>query len=184
MSFEDIRLVAKETTALSPWATLTTRTIEAPWHTTPQEFHSLRPHDYVTVLAVTTDGRIPLVRQYRPTLELVTTELPGGLLDSGSDPLATATRELEEETGYAAPAPLQFLGDLSPDTGRLENRIWCYFAADVEIPDGSPWHPEPDVERVLFKKEELRRAILDGQFDHALHIAVIGMAMMRGFFQW
>jgi ADP-ribose pyrophosphatase len=43
-----------------------------------------------------------LERQYRYPNDRVFIELPAGKIDAGEDPLASAKRELEEETGYTA----------------------------------------------------------------------------------
>lgn len=58
-----------------------TRTLVMPGKAQAEDYHSLRQTDYVSVLAVTDDGRVPLVRQYRPALEKFTLELSGGLRD-------------------------------------------------------------------------------------------------------
>ena len=55
--------------------------------------------DGVCVLAVMEDGTVPLVRQYRQAIDLILLELPAGVRDPGEEPLATARRELSEETG-------------------------------------------------------------------------------------
>ncbi|MCF0130229.1 MAG: NUDIX hydrolase [Pseudobutyrivibrio sp.] len=53
------------------------------------------------VVAVMDDGKIILVRQYRPAIERETLELPAGKRDSQTeDTVVCAKRELEEETGY------------------------------------------------------------------------------------
>ncbi|TWD84448.1 ADP-ribose pyrophosphatase [Kribbella amoyensis] len=54
----------------------------------------------ITVLPLTPEGRIVTVRMFRPGLDRVVTNLPGGLIDVGEDPATAAVRELEEETGY------------------------------------------------------------------------------------
>src|SRR5579859_27295 len=59
-----------------------------------------RPH--AMVFAVTDDGRVPLVRQYKYAVGAVVVQLPSGLLDEGEEPEACARRELLEETGYEA----------------------------------------------------------------------------------
>lgn len=56
----------------------------------------------VTVLAITDDEKILLVRQFRKPTERVLVETPAGKLEKGEDPLEAAKRELEEETGYTA----------------------------------------------------------------------------------
>ena len=56
----------------------------------PQIYHAVGQLDYLAILARTPDGRIPLVRQYRPALEAFTWELPAGLVENGEDPARPA----------------------------------------------------------------------------------------------
>ncbi len=133
------------------------------------------------MLALTFDGRILLVKQYRPALDKITLELLGGLLEKGEQPDMSAARELREETGFEAPNKLEFFGCLAPDTGRLENRLWCYFARNVVPVDSITHQPDPGVELVINSVAELRDAINDGSFDHAQHIAIIGLGLLKGY---
>ncbi|MFT8362412.1 MAG: NUDIX hydrolase [Sporolactobacillus sp.] len=54
----------------------------------------------VAVIAVTPQGKLLLVRQYRYPIDKIIYEIPAGKLEAGEDPLLAAQRELEEETGY------------------------------------------------------------------------------------
>jgi len=56
----------------------------------------------VTVIAITEENKLVLVRQFRKPLEKTILELPAGKLETGEDPIECAFRELEEETGYKA----------------------------------------------------------------------------------
>src|SRR3989344_4386493 len=107
--------ISKKIDKLSHWTSLVTREIDG------EIFHSIKPADYVTILAVTKDGKIPLVKQYRLAAEQVTLEFPGGLVDR--TPEESALQELEEEVGFTT-QKLICLGEFFPDTGRLDNKMW------------------------------------------------------------
>ena len=143
-----------------------------------EPFYSLKLPDYVAVVAYTAQGDMVLVRQYRPAIEGATLELPSGLVDGKDDAESTARRELEEETGYKA-GEMVHLGTLYSDTGRLQNRLWCYLARSVKAIPG--WKSEEQgIQAVLMPPAELSKAMLDGRFKHALHLAALQLASARG----
>jgi len=172
------KIVNKHQTKLSKWLTLIERNILFPDCDKQETYHSVKPFDYVSILAVTHDHRIPLVRQYRPALEAESLELPGGLIDSDKTPEETAITELREETGLIAPL-IKPLGILNPDPGRLENRFYCFFIPNAEI--DTTVTIESRIELVWTDLSELREMILDGRFKSSLQISLIAMASLRGF---
>ena len=72
----------------------------------PDGTHATREHivhpGAVLIVPVLPDGRLVVERQYRYPLDRVFIEFPAGKLDPGEEELATARRELTEETGYVA----------------------------------------------------------------------------------
>ena len=56
----------------------------------------------VALVAITDDGEVLLVRQFRPGPDRMLDELPGGNVGGEEDIVAAAIRELQEETGYGA----------------------------------------------------------------------------------
>ena len=171
------RIASSQTTRVSPWVSLVENRVVAAPDDAGAIYHSIDTMDYVSVLAVTADGRIPVVRQFRPAVRRFTLEFPGGLRDGDEAPEACAIRELAEEVGLAA-SQIQPLATMLPDSGRLGNRMWTFFAPGVvPVPD---WRPETDVEHRMVTSAELHALALEGTFDHAPHVAMLGMAVMRG----
>ncbi len=87
----------------------------------------------VTVVAVTSEGRLLLTEQYRPPLRARVIELPAGLVGDEpgqrDEPLTrAAARELEEETGYRAArlTPLT----AGPSSAGLSDELIHFFAAE------------------------------------------------------
>ncbi|WP_215145180.1 NUDIX hydrolase [Exiguobacterium qingdaonense] len=56
----------------------------------------------VAVLVVDESDKIVMVEQYRKAFESMSLEIPAGKLEKGEEPVASAERELAEETGYTA----------------------------------------------------------------------------------
>lgn len=142
----------------------------------PAPYYALRTLDYVGIVALTTDGRLALVRQYRPAVECVTLELPGGHVDPGESPETAARRELAEECGLHAPH-LECLGALFSDTGRIENRLWCFLARDAA--PMSNFTPETDVQPVFVPASALPELMSRGEFNHAPNLACVLLAVAR-----
>ncbi|MDI6799111.1 MAG: NUDIX hydrolase [Actinomycetota bacterium] len=56
----------------------------------------------VAIVALDTEGRLLLVKQYRHAAKKELWEIPAGLMEEGEEPLEAAKRELFEETGFEA----------------------------------------------------------------------------------
>ena len=140
--------------------------------------YSLQTRDYVGIVALNRDGKLLLVRQYRPAVEATTLELPSGHVEDGQTPEAAARQELLEETGHVADR-FEYLGNLSPDTGRLSNRLWGYFAANA-TPTRDPNHrAEAGIDFVLYG-ETVRSLLAEKDFCSALNRAVVLAAVLKG----
>ncbi len=140
-------------------------------------FYSLDLPDYVSIVAATAAGEIVLVRQFRPAVETITLELPAGLVDPGDTPEDAARRELLEETGLVADG-MTLVSCMRPDTGRLGNRMWVFFASGVE--SVASWIPEPGIDVVTVSPGEVARLVADGTFNHALHVAALLATVQLG----
>ena len=141
-------------------------------------FHAVDQADYVSIVPLTPAGKIPLVWQYRPALEAFSWELPAGMVDAGERAIDCCRRELMEETGLTA-RRIHPLGDTSPCTGRLNNRIYSFFVeAGERIAD---FKPEPGLTVKLASPAEVVRLITSGNFASQLHIGALLLAELHGF---
>src|SRR3712207_2108318 len=160
------RIVGRETVFTTPWLSVIAKTVTGlPGTSGPQVYYGIQPGDYATVLAITPDDRIVVVRQYRPMIEAYTLELPSGHVDAGHTPEEAARQELLEETGYVA-GRLELLGTVVPDVGRLTNRQWSYLATDLTRAPGASVEAGNQV--ATLGLPELRARILAREVDHAL----------------
>ena len=117
----------------------------------------------VAIVALTDDGRICLVRQYRTALGRVTVEIPAGKLDPGEDPLGCATRELREETGMEADQ-MAFLTTIATSVGFCDELIHIYMATGLHFVASNPDDDE-FINVDLVPLSELIDAVLDGRIE-------------------
>lgn len=142
------------------WIPVVTRTYLMP-DGSQSDWDIHQGRDSVSVLALTRDGRVVAVREYRPGPDAVLLNLPGGLLDKGEDAAAAAVRELREETGYAA-GHVEVVGWIwafSTSTWRQHVVI----ARDCEpVADETSWGGDEYCQPVLVTVDELRRDLRSG----------------------
>lgn len=136
----------------------------------------LETPDWVNVVALTAEGRVVLVRQYRFGIGRITTEIPGGVIDRGESHRAAAERELREETGYTS-ANWHYLGAVEANPAFQTNHCHHWLARDAE----RTHEPEPDSGEDIVvhdaSLDEVRAAIDRGEIAHALVISALARVM-------
>jgi len=161
------------------------RTIESNWlfQLRRERFRSRRTdrtHDYyvlhladaVHAVALTTDDRLVMVRQFRAGSALDSLETPGGLLEPGEDPRAAGARELLEETGYAGD-PAVLLGTVWSVPSILTSRLATIVVTNARLVAEPKPDPNEEVSVELVPISEVPSLIANGQIGHAL--AVTGL---------
>jgi 8-oxo-dGTP pyrophosphatase MutT (NUDIX family) len=141
-------------------------------------YFTLKCADYISIVALTDRDELVLVRQFRPAVEEHTLELPSGHIDPGEAPAAAATRELSEETGCAAES-LDEMGVIHPNTGRLSNRLHCFFAKVHRSSDSR--ETEPGLQPVYLPRVSVLQSFVSPApiLSHAHCLAALGMAVLQ-----
>jgi len=100
-------------------------------------FEVVRHPGGAAIVAVDVEQRVCLLNQLRPAVNRWLWELPAGKLDGGEDPLATARRELEEESGVRADR-WQSLGECYSSPGVFTEVVRLFLATGLETATARP----------------------------------------------
>ena len=142
----------------------------------------LRPQEIVRhrgaagVLPVLPSGEVLLVRQLRPAIRDMLTEIPAGILDvEGEDALTCAARELFEETGHRHDA-IEFLGGYYSSAGFTDEYVHLFVARARPEPEAPP---EDGITLVREPLERLTAAARAGRIRDAKTALAVLLASGR-----
>lgn len=137
-----------------------------------KEFTCLMPPDWVNVVPVTTEGRIVLVRQFRYGTNDFSLEVPGGVIESGEDPVVAGVRELTEETGYAG-GHARLLGSVHPNPAIQSNRCHAVLVDGVSLSQPLDWDADEEIETLTASLEEVLAWVKEGKITHSLSLCAL-----------
>jgi len=99
----------------------------------------------VAAVPVCADGRLIMLKQYRPAVSDYLVEIPAGNMDEGETPEQCVMRELAEETGYSSRSLVKlYEGYLVPGYG---NEYMYFFLAFDLYPSELPGDADEVIER-------------------------------------
>jgi ADP-ribose pyrophosphatase len=131
---------------------------------------TLEAPDWANVIAITVDGEMLLVRQYRHGVDGYTLEIPAGTVEPGEDPLAAMVRELAEETGYVSEHWTR-IGSSHPNPAYQGNVCHHFLALDCRKAGEQHLDAGEDIEIEVLPMPEVSWLIREGTIDQALAIA-------------
>jgi ADP-ribose pyrophosphatase len=134
------------------------------------QFFVIHESEWVHVVAQSADGKFLTVRQYRYAGNCLCTELPGGVIDQGEEPIQAAQRELLEETGYVA-RRWEYVGWLFANPARQTNRVHLCVARELFHKAPQRLDSTEEIEFAFMSQVSVQEAIEAGQFSQALHVA-------------
>jgi len=125
----------------------------------------------VLIVPLFADGRVLLERQFRYPHHREFIEVPAGKIDPGEPPLATAKRELQEETGYVA-SEWTRLGVIHTSIAYTDEAITMFLAKGLEKGEAKPDAGE-FLEILDLKMEIAFEMIRDGRITDAKTVAAL-----------
>ncbi len=129
--------------------------------------------DWVNIIALTPERDVVLVEQYRQGSETVELEIPGGMMDSDeNDPVATAVRELAEETGYTGQNARK-IGECFANPAIMNNRVHTILVENCQLTDEVKFDAGEDIATVLVKVEDLPKMVREGKVRHSIILAAL-----------
>ncbi|PQO27938.1 NUDIX hydrolase [Blastopirellula marina] len=134
-----------------------------------------RPRDVMrhpgaaVILPLVDDNHVCLIKSYRISVDQTLLELPAGTLEPNEPPEVTASRELEEETGYRA-EKIELLTGYYPSPGVMDERMFMYLATGLTM--HAPAREEgEEIENHVVTLDEAKAMIQDGRIADGKTIA-------------
>lgn len=156
----------------TPWFAVEEVPAQPEWNMGDQPFYQMVGPDHVLTIPVLPDGRLVMVRQFRPARGGFTLEMPAGGVDDNEDPAQAARRELLEETGYLADEWVS-LGRSGLANHREQASCHVFAAFGLrQVQPGS----ERGVETVPVSPQDLARLVRANELDMLVTLGAIFMA--------
>lgn len=129
--------------------------------------------DWVNIIALTPEREVVFVEQYRQGSETVELEIPGGMMDPGeTDPVATALRELREETGYTG-ENARLIGACYANPAIMNNRVHTILVENCQRTHEVEWDAGEDLITRLIPEADIPRLIRENQIRHSIVVAAL-----------
>jgi ADP-ribose diphosphatase len=137
------------------------------------DFFVLESVNWVNVIAVTPDQQLVMVEQFRHGSNTVELEIPGGMMDvDETDPVATAVRELREETGYEG-GNARLLGKIHSNPAILSNVTYTVLIENCRLKHGVEFDGGEDLVTRLVPVSEIPKLVAGEKIGHSLVVVAL-----------
>lgn len=178
MNKQQWKILSSEYLVRAPWAVLRKDSCEMPnGHIVP-EYYVLEYPNWVSVVGVTTENEIILVKQYRHGVGKSILEIPGGVIDEGEDSLTAAKREMLEETGYQFDS-FDKICELYPNPATSNNKNTTYLALGGKKVQEQELDTQEDIDVMIVSIDEVKALVLQNKIGQSLHTSSLFYALLK-----
>ncbi|MBC9929625.1 NUDIX hydrolase [Chitinophaga qingshengii] len=175
----DWKLLSSEYLFKDNWLTARVDKCVTPQGTIVEPYYVLEYNDWVNAVALTEEGQVVMIRQYRQGIGRTLLEIPGGTMDNTDpSPEFAMQRELLEETGYEF-KELISLGKVAANTASSNNYTHMFLATGGRKVKEQQLDHNEEIEVVLMSVPEVQQLILDNKIVHSLHVTGLMYALMH-----
>ncbi|MBE6341625.1 MAG: NUDIX hydrolase [Bacteroidales bacterium] len=160
-----------------PWLTARRDHVRLPNGVEINDFWVVEYPEWVNVVAITTEGQLVMERQYRHSIQKLSTESCAGVVEKGETPLEAAKRELSEETGYEGGHWEELF--VLANSGTMSNHTHVFLATGVEKGISHPERTE-EIEVFLCSSEEVKAMLKSGEIEQAPMVAALWKLIAQG----
>lgn len=161
-----------------PWATLRTDKCEMPNGHIVEDYYVLEYSNWVNAVALTEDNKILMVHQYRHAAEIVSLEIPGGVIDDGELPEQAIRRELLEETGYQFD-DFEQLCVVYANPSTANNYTTCYLAKGGKKVQDQHLDVQEELIVETYTIAEVKQLLAENKIAQALHCTGLFYALKK-----
>lgn len=130
----------------------------------------------VNITALTPDNEVVMIHQYRYGIHDYTTEIPGGLIDAGEEPLTAARRELREETGFSGDDWV-YLGKIPQNPVFQDSFVHHFLLKNAVMTDSTEFDEAEDIELLKLPLAEVKAGLFAGRFQHPHTVSALALAL-------
>ena len=164
-------VISSEYLHRAPWLTVRKDHLVLPNGNHIPSYYILEYPNWVNTIAVTSDGQFVFIRQYRHGLQQTSYELCAGVCEKeDASPLASAQRELLEETGYGNGSWQEYM-QISPNPSTHTNITYCFLATGVEKISEQHLEDTESLSVHLLTLTEVKELLEKGEIKQALMAA-------------
>lgn len=170
-------LLSRKTKYANPWLKVVEKHYKLADGRKTQWYIVERPNA-AGVFCLTKEGKVVVIRHYRPGVDKLIFDLPTGHIDKGETPLQAAKRELREETGFKAGKFISLGCSAANPSGNTTMLYWFLalegtLSHDQDLDDGE------EIQVKLLTIKQLLKKMDSGEFMDGTRLGVVYRALEK-----